>query len=115
MRADFPNLAAQHAGAEQRQPWVTRKRQGQPRAWLPVWSRPPALAPRRSLSPSHPPRQAASRGARSRAPSPMSPPPTSREQETRGPAEGDQVGEVVLGEGGLRQPGRCLPNRCRGR
>lgn len=101
MRAGSPNQAAQQAGGERRQPWETHKRQGQPRARLPVRSRPPALAPHRSLSPSLPPSQAASRGARSRAPSPLpSPPPTSREQETRGPAEGDQVGEAVLGEGG---------------
>lgn len=61
------------------------------------------LGLRRSLSPSLPPSQPASRGARSRAPSPCGrPPPTSREQETRGPAEGDQVGEAVLGEGGLQ-------------
>lgn len=84
-----------------REPRATQKCRGRHRAPLPVWSRPPALAPRGSLSPSLPPRQPASRGARSRAPSPYHrPPPTSREQETRGPAEGDQVGEAVLGEGG---------------
>lgn len=62
------------------------------------------LAPRHSLSPSLPPSQPASRGARSRAPSPCrrAPPPTSREQETRGPEEGDQVGEAMLGEGAMQ-------------
>lgn len=48
----------------------------------------------------------ASQPAGARAPAPPPPavalPPTSREQETRGPAEGDQVGEAVLGEGGLQ-------------
>lgn len=54
--------------------------------------------------------------ARARAPAPPppadAPTPTSREQETRGPAEGDQVGEAVLGEGTPRQPSSGLPNRC---
>lgn len=45
-------------------------------------------------------------------PLPPPPTPTSREQEARGPAEGDQVGEAVLGEGTPRQPSSGLPNRC---
>lgn len=58
-------------------------------------SLPAARSPPLSLPVSQP--------AGARAPAPPPPtvaPPTSREQETRGPAEGYQVGEAVLGEGG---------------
>lgn len=95
-RAVSPNPAARRTGAERRQPWATRKRQGQRGARLPVWLRglPRSLSP--SLPRSHPPA-----GARAPAPPPLpsAPPPHFGEQETRGPAEGRQVGEALLGEG----------------
>lgn len=59
-----------------------------PRLALPLSPSQPASQPGRAL-----PRP---------LPLPSPSPPTSREQETRGPAEGDQVGEAVLGEGGLQ-------------
>ena len=104
MRAPFPNLASQRARAELRQPRATRKRQGRHAARLPVWSRPPAA---RSpplvlpLSPSQPASQPG-RALPRPLPLPSRPPPTSREQETRGPEEGDQVGEAMLGEGAMQ-------------
>lgn len=78
---------------------MIRKRKGQQGVRLPVClGLPCSLPATRSPPLSLPASQPASRGARSCAPSPLlSPPPTSREQETRGPAEGDQVGEACWG------------------
>lgn len=95
-----PPDSAALSTAAQLPPWATRKSRGQHRAGSCVWPRPLLLTPRsRSLSPlfsllgARPLRRALSRPS-----APQCRPPTSGEQETRGLAEGRQVGEAEQGE-----------------
>ena len=120
VRACFPNLAAQRASAAPSGGSPGRfacARDSSEPGSLSGLGLPRSLPATRSPPLSLPASQQA--GARAPAPPPpccRAPPhPASREQETRGPAEGDQVGEAVLGAGGPVQPRRGLPNCCRGR